>query len=222
MAADTPACSLPRVRLRQRRAALRPIGDRPAARAAASTLPLMDLRLEQREDHAAVRRLHLLAFRDHGRVVTGLIDELRQSITPVDGLSLVAEEAGEVVGHVMFTRSLLDAPRQLVDVQVLSPLAVRPERQRQGIGSALTRGGLHVLADRGVPVVFLEGDPDYYSRLGFRAGAEQGFRRPSLRIPPVAFQAITLPAYQPWMTGTLVYSEAFWRHDAVGLRSPGP
>ncbi len=40
-------------------------------------------------------------------------------------------------------------------------------------------------------------------------------------IPAVAFQAITLAAYEPWMTGTLVYSEAFWRHDAVGLRDPG-
>ncbi len=70
-----------------------------------------------------------------------------------------------------------------------------------------------------MPVVFLEGDPDYYSRLGFRSGPEQGFRRPSLRIPAVAFQRSRLAAYQPWMTGTLVYSEAFWRHDAVGLRA---
>lgn len=182
----------------------------------------MELRFEQRNDHDAVRQLHLAAFGDHGRVVTRLIDELRQSITPADGLSLVAEDAGEVVGHVMFTRSLLDAPRQLLDVQVLSPLAVQPQRQRQGIGSALTREGLRVLAERGVPVVFLEGDPRYYSKLGFRPGAQQGFRRPSLRIPAVAFQAMPLLAYQPWMTGTLVYSEAFWRHDAVGLRSTGP
>ena len=42
----------------------------------------------------------------------------------------------------MFTRSLLDAPRRLVDVQVLSPLGVLPEHQRQGIGSALVRAGL--------------------------------------------------------------------------------
>ncbi len=88
----------------------------------------------------------------------------------------------------------------------------------QGLGSALTGWGLQVLAERGVPVVFLEGDPDYYSRAGFRSRAEQGLRRPSLRIPAVAFQAITLPAYPPWMTGTLVYSGAFWHHDAVGLR----
>lgn len=88
----------------------------------------------------------------------------------------------------MFTRGLLDAPRRLVDVQVLSPVAVLPEHQGQGIGSALIRAGLHVMAERSVPVVFLEESPGYYSPLGFVAGAEQGFRKPSLRIPDAAFQ----------------------------------
>jgi putative acetyltransferase len=72
-----------------------------------------------------------------------------------------------------------------------------------------------------LPVVFLEGDPGYYSRLGFAGGAGQGFRKPSLRIPDVAFQVLRLPAHEAWMTGTLVHSETFWRHDAVGLRHAG-
>ena len=70
-------------------------------------------------------------------------------------------------------------------------------------------------------MVFLEGDPGYYSRFGFAPGCDQGFRKPSLRIPDGAFQAIKLPEYEPWMTGTLVYAEPFWRHDSVGLRDPG-
>ncbi len=149
-----------------------------------------------------------------------LVDGLRLSVTTDDGLSMVAEHEGKVVGHVMFTRSLLDAPPRLVDVQVLSPVAVLPERQGRGIGSALIQRGLKVMIERSVPAVFLEGPPDYYARFGFRAGAEQGFRKPSLRIPDAAFQALRLPAHEPWMSGTLVYSETFWRHDAVGLREP--
>ena len=74
------------------------------------------------------------------------------------------------------------------------------------------------MVKRSVPVVFLEGNPGYYSRLGFVGGAQQGFRKPSLRIPDAAFQAVRLPAHESWMTGTLVYSEPFWRLDAVGLR----
>lgn len=178
----------------------------------------MDLREEAPCDRQAVREVHLQAFGDHGLVVADLVDTLRDTITPGDGLSLVAEDDGQVVGHVLFTRSLLDAPRRLVGVQVLSPLAVIPESQKRGIGSALVRHGLGVLAERAVPLVFLEGSPRYYSRFGFAPGGELGFRKPSLRIPDDAFQVFRFPEYEPWMTGTLVYAEPFWRHDAVGLR----
>ncbi|MFF0832532.1 MULTISPECIES: GNAT family N-acetyltransferase [unclassified Streptomyces] len=180
----------------------------------------MDLREELPSDRQAVRDIHLRAFGDHGLVVADLVDTLRDTITAGDGLSLVAEHDRQIVGHVMFTRSLLDAPRRLVEVQVLSPLAVAPELHKRGIGSALVRHGLETLAERGVPLVFLEGDPSYYSRLGFSPGGDLGFRKPSLRIPDAAFQAIRLPECEPWMTGTLVYAEPFWRHDAVGLRDP--
>lgn len=118
----------------------------------------------------------------------------------------------------MFTRSLLDASKELVPVQVLSPVGVIPQRQHEGIGSALIRHGLHLLDQRGVPLVFLEGDPGFYSRLGFRRGDDLDFRKPSLRIPDAAFQVMTLSDYEPWMTGTLVYSSTFWELDCVGLR----
>jgi len=180
----------------------------------------MELRQELPGDRESVRDVHLRAFGDHGLVVADLVDALRETITPKDGLSLVVGADGQIVGHVMFTRSLLDAPRRLVEVHVLSPLAVMPESHKRGIGSALVRKGLKVLAARAVPLVFLEGDPGYYSRFGFVPGGDLGFRKPSLRIPDSAFQVIRLPAYEPWMTGTLVYAEQFWQHDSVGLRDP--
>jgi len=180
----------------------------------------VDVRGELHGDREALREVHLRAFGDHGQTVADLVDALRTAITADDGLSLVAECAGDVVGHVMFARGLLDAPRRLVGVQVLSPLAVVPERQGEGIGAALVRRGLECMAERSVPLVFLEGSPGYYARFGFSPGGAQGFRRPSLRIPDAAFQALRLPAYEPWMTGTLVYSDTFWEHDAVGLRDP--
>jgi putative acetyltransferase len=180
----------------------------------------MHLREELPGDRESVRDIHLRAFGDHGRVVADLVDTLRNIITTADDLSLVAEHDGEIVGHVMFTRSLLDAPRRLVEVHVLSPLAVMPEHHKRGIGAALVRHGLKALAERDAPLVFLEGDPGYYSRFGFAPGGDYGFRKPSLRIPDAAFQVIRLPTYESWMTGTLVYAEPFWRHDAVGLRDP--
>jgi LmbE family N-acetylglucosaminyl deacetylase len=69
---------------------------------------ILDLREELPSDREPVRDIHLRAFGDHGLVVAGLVDALRETITPTDGLSLVAEHDGQIVGHVMFTRSLLD------------------------------------------------------------------------------------------------------------------
>jgi putative acetyltransferase len=71
-----------------------------------------------------------------------------------------------------------------------------------------------------VPLVFLEGSPDYYGRHGFSTAMDLGFRKPSLRIPDDGFQVRLLEGYEPWMTGTLVYSPTFWEHDMVGLRKP--
>ena len=179
----------------------------------------MLVREEHADDVAAVADLHRRAFGDDGEV-SALVADLRRSLVVEPGLSLVAEASdGSVVGHALFTRSLLDAPRQLVDVQVLSPLGVLPEWQRQGVGSALVRHGLAELAARGVALVFLEGSPDYYPRFGFVPGSAHGFRRPSLRIPDVAFQVCLLPGFEPWMSGTLVYRREFWDHDMVGLRA---
>jgi putative acetyltransferase len=176
------------------------------------------VRPERAADRDTVADLHRQAFGAHGEVTAALVEALRDGDPEARGW--VAEDDGAVIGHVLFSRSLLDAPRRLVEVQVLSPLGVRPGRQGEGIGTELVRAGLRDLDERGVPVVFLEGDPRYYSRLGFRPGADLGFRRPSLRIPDAAFQAFPLRAHEPWMTGTLVYAAPFWELDCVGLRDP--
>jgi len=178
----------------------------------------MNVRAEAMTDRSAVRTVHLAAFGDHGHVVANLVGDLRDAVARGEGLSLVADERDQVVGHVMFSPSLLDAPKRLIPVQVLSPIGVVPAFQKQGVATNLIRRGLELLIERSVPLVFLEGPPAYYSRFGFRPAADHGFRKPSLRIPDAAFQVLRLPAYEPWMTGTLVYADAFWRHDAVGLR----
>ena len=173
-------------------------------------------RLERPDEVEAVDAMVIAAFGEDK--LRGLLRDLRGSDAWIDGLSFVTELDGEVVGHVLFTRSLLDAPSRLVDVLVLSPLAVRTDVQGRGIGSALVRHALAEVRERPEPLVFLEGSPRYYPRFGFVPGGDLGFRKPSLRIPDPAFQVVTQPTYEPWMTGTLVYAEAFWRNDSVGLR----
>ncbi|TDC47668.1 N-acetyltransferase [Jiangella ureilytica] len=178
----------------------------------------MELRLERPADHDAVHEVHRQAFGDDGDHVAHLNQDLRGLIEPGSGVSLVAVDDREIVGHVLFTRSILDAPGRLVDVLVLSPVGVLPTHQNNGVGTALVTRGLELADDQGAPAVFLEGSPGYYPRFGFEPGEPLGFRKPSLRIPDAAFQVKRLSGYDETMTGTLVYSEVFWRHDAVGLR----
>jgi putative acetyltransferase len=175
----------------------------------------MQIRVEQPDDLESVAQLHREAFADYGDRIAGLIADLRAA---GDGLSLIADDSARIVGHVLFSRGWLDATARLVAVQVLSPVGVTPAMQRRGIGAAMIRRGADMLSARGVPAIFLEGDPGYYGRLGFVPAKPLGFRKPSLRIPDAAFQVLILPAHEPWMTGTLVYPDPFWRHDAVGLR----
>lgn len=188
---------------------------RAPSQRAAYRVTAMEIREERPQDLDSVADVHREAFGDHGEVIVALTRDLRRRGAV---LSLVADHGGRVVGHVLFSPGLLDAPDRLVAVQILSPVGVRPDTQRAGIGAALIRRGVAMLRARGVPAVFVEGDPGYYRRLGFVAAKPLGFRKPSLRIPDAAFQVFLLPGHEPWMTGTLVYPDVFWRHDAVGLR----
>ena len=178
----------------------------------------MLIRAERSDDVAAVRAVVAAAFGDQPEV-PALVDLLRRSDAWRSGLSLVAEEAGAVVGHVLATRGWLDAPAALVEVLVLSPLSVRPDRQRRGIGSRLVRTLLELVAARPEPAVFLEGSPHYYSRFGFTAAGDHGIRKPSLRIPDAAFQVHWSTPPSAALIGTLVYPDPFWVLDCVGLRS---
>ena len=169
-------------------------------------------------DDAAIDELVGRAFGDEGPTVVRLLGLL--AAAGHRAASLVAERDARVVGHVQLSRSWVDARERLVEVLVLSPLSVHPDAQGRGVGTALVATALDRATALGAPAVFLEGSPDYYGRRGFVRASSLGFTRPSVRIPDAACQVALLPAYQPWMTGALVYCDPFWATDAVGLRDP--
>lgn len=147
-----------------------------------------------------------------------LLHALQQSWSWEDAMSFVAEDEGELIGHVLYNHAFVDAPEHLLNVLVLSPVSVRPDRQRAGVGTRLINESMSIVALRDEPLVFLEGDPRYYRRFGFVPGSGLGFTAPSVRIPDPAFMVHLLPNYNPSMTGAVVYPDAFWRTDSVGLR----
>jgi putative acetyltransferase len=169
-------------------------------------------------DRADVHRVVVTAFGDKGSQVSSMVDAL-EAAGHVRA-SLVAEVDGRVAGHVMLSHSWLDARDRLVDVLVLSPLSVAPAEQGAGLGTALLAAAVAEAARLGAPAVFLEGNPDFYAQRGFSPGVDHGCTAPSTRIPGPAFQVQVLEGWQSWMTGALVYVEAFWAEDCVGLRDP--
>jgi putative acetyltransferase len=169
------------------------------------------------QDEAGVRQVVTDAFGDEGERVAALVDDLRVGHVRAE---LVAERDGEVLGHVLLSRSWVDARVALVEVLVLSPLSVAPSQQGRGVGTELLAAAIDQARQLGAPALFLEGSPAYYSSRGFEPATPRGFTRPSTRIPEPAFQVVLLDSHEEWMTGALIYCEPFWTHDCVGLREP--
>ena len=138
------------------------------------------VRRERPGDVAAARAVQAAAFPTPDGadepVEAGLLDQLREDEGWIDGLSLVAEVDGEVVGHVVCTRGTVGADRR--PALGLGPIGVRPDRQGQGIGSALVHAVVAVAEDRGETLVALLGSTEYYRRLGFVPAADHGVEAP--------------------------------------------
>jgi len=128
------------------------------------------VRAEAPGDGAAVRRVNELAF--EGGAEANLVDALRAGGAPL--VSLVAEEGGRVVGHILFSPVTVESRGGVWEAFALGPMAVLPERQGLGVGSALVREGLRECLRLGREVVFVLGHADYYPRFGFRPAGPLG------------------------------------------------
>ena len=101
-----------------------------------------------------------------------LVDALRAH--GVLALSIVAEIDGAVVGHIAFSPATIVGEECTVEAVALAPVAVTPEHQNKGVGSALVREGLRMCRETGHRIVFLTGHPSYYPRFGFLRGKDVG------------------------------------------------
>ncbi|MGI9199426.1 MAG: GNAT family N-acetyltransferase [Woeseiaceae bacterium] len=122
----------------------------------------MFVRAEKPSDQKSVHKLNLAAF--DGSAEAKLVDGLRENADPV--VSLVAEDNGEIVGHIMFSPVAHSADPAL-KLMGLAPMAVVPDRQKAGIGAALICAGLERCNEMGVVGVVVLGHPNYYPRFGF-------------------------------------------------------
>jgi putative acetyltransferase len=166
----------------------------------------MIVRPETPSDYEAIGELLTSAF--GGADESQLVRSLRASDNYVPDLALVAEENGEVVGHIVFSHVTLKNDEEF-RVLALAPMAVTPGRQRSGIGGALGEAGLQRADDLGEPLVIVVGHPTYYPRFGFESARRCGIEPPSADFPDDAFMVRRLSRYSEQHRGRVEYPPAF-------------
>ena len=165
---------------------------------------MLAIREETPEDFAAVHDLNASAFPTVAEA--DLVDQLRAKAEPV--ISLVAADDGEIVGHIMFTPVELDDDPTL-RIMGLAPMAVAPDRQKQGIGTQLVHKGLDRCRGIGAGAVVVLGHPSYYPRFGFIPASTMNITC-EYDVPDEVFMALELkPGFLSNASGTIRYHKAF-------------
>lgn len=141
-------------------------------------------------------------------VEVALVEGLRADGDVLPALTLVAELDGEVVGSVVCSRARMGQGPSVG----LGPLAVRPDLQGQGIGTALVAAVLATAERVGEPAVVLLGDPGFYAVFGFEAAADRGIGSPG-PWQDRFFQVRPLRAWRPELAGPFRYAPAFERTE---------
>ena len=162
------------------------------------------IRVEQPGDVPHIRDIVAHAFGQ--RAEADLVDQLRADGDAVVSLVAVGER-GELVGHILFSTLPIEGGNgRQTAAAALAPLAVRPEHQCRGVGSALVGAGIRACTARGLAAIIVVGDPTFYRRFGFSAETARGLRSP---YPGDAFMALELRPGSLPAKGTVRYAAAF-------------
>jgi putative acetyltransferase len=146
----------------------------------------MRIRAERPGDEAAIREVNRLAFGrgDEANLVAALRDGGHIRVSLVAEVEDEGEGVCEIIGHVLFSEVSAEG---LPKVLALAPVAVAPDWQGVGIGSAMIEAGVKASAAEGHDAIFVLGEPAYYSRFGFSTEAARNFDTP---YPKECFMAL--------------------------------
>ena len=142
----------------------------------------MDIREATIDDEEHIKNVYLQAFNDsEARIVADVAVNLLKENQSAKIISLIAVENNEIVGHIAFSPVFIETSNENFGY-ILAPLAVVPKYQKNTIGTSLITHGLDTISSMGSFIVFVYGDPQYYSRFGFKTDLAQDF------IPPHTLQ----------------------------------
>ncbi len=133
-----------------------------------------------------------------------LVVKLRNSPAFIPELSLVAEEDGQIIGYIMFSKLKIGGTVQLA----VAPLAVLPRHRNRGIGGRLIKTGHQIARNLGYEFAVLLGYPEYYRRFGYLPASTFGIKCP-FEVPDECFMALNLQNRKTFLNETVEYPEAF-------------
>ncbi|WP_372882319.1 GNAT family N-acetyltransferase [Psychromonas sp.] len=162
----------------------------------------ISIRKEQPGDAHCIHEITVAAFleaphTDHTEQF--IVKALRES--GALSISLVAEDEGNVVGHVALSPvTISDSADSWYG---LGPISVLPNKQGEGIGSKLMNAAIQELKNIKAKGCVLLGEPNYYHRFGFKP--RDGLVLPG--VPPEYFQVLVFKGDLP--QGNVTYHESF-------------
>ncbi|MBF0546054.1 MAG: N-acetyltransferase [Candidatus Riflebacteria bacterium] len=171
-----------------------------------NSIKVVTIKTEELKDLPIVRKINEAAFgKPHE---ANIVDNLRKNCSEL--LSLVAVEGKEIVGHILFSPAEIEGPQGKVRGMGLAPVAVLPERQKQGIGKLLINEGLARLRNIGCPFVIVLGHPEYYPKFGFEPASKYDINCQWANIPNGVFRINWLDTpMERRISGLAKYREEF-------------
>lgn len=139
------------------------------------------IRQEQSSDFDQVDNVIKHAFKDEklsDQTEHLLVRRLRKSAAFIPELSLVAEDKGKVIGHILLSKVSIQNESELFNSLALAPVSVLPEYQNQGIGGKLINAAHDIARKLGHSSVVLLGHEDYYPRFGYELSKNFGVKFP--------------------------------------------
>ena len=182
----------------------------------------LTIRPETEKDYDEINDLVIRSFSEgtnysDGAGEVALIKEIREGRYYIPELSFVAELKGEIVGHIMFSHFPLSASKEVADYDrsivktptvMLAPVSVHADYLRQGIGTAMIRLGIDKVKEKGYRGIQVEGNPEFYKKLGFETSSKYNIYPTSgfpMQNPECMMYQETYPGSLEGISGYVIY-----------------
>lgn len=174
---------------------------------------MLKIRQENLSDYRAVFQIIKSAFANmemSDQTEHFLVERLRKSDAFIPELSLVAEQNGEIVGHIILTKITIKNKEQTFTSLALAPVSVKPTYQNKGIGGQLIQEAHRIAKALQYTSIILLGHPHYYPRFGYELCSKYGISMP-FEAPDESCMVLELTKNGlQGVSGTVVYSKAFF------------